>query len=628
MEGMPVKLTQDQVKINLSKKYPGYNFSNFKYKGQLEESEVICPSHGVVLRSYKDAMRTSSVCMKCSSVAKTSSEEFVQEIKDQCPENWNMYDYSKVEFKNALTAVKIGCPDHGEVYLLPNTFRHYKLKSPCTKCNSSQLPSFTTETFIQELEKIKPGLYSTDKVQYINTDTKVDLTCKICNTEFSTTPYSLVGPRKSGCPACARSELAEVKIKPWIEIFTRFNKIHGDKFGYLKDTYKSLHTPMTIVCKEHGEFQQIPANHESGAGCPRCSILRRSENKRISYEENLNRARLAHGSVFKYPQEGYTGAKDPMQVICKDHGVFHQLAYDHWAGHGCSKCANGTSKGQEDMTQFIQYLGINVKLNFVMKSGKHIDIFCEELNIGFEYHGLYWHSEAVGKNMHYHHQKTKDAEAEGIRLVQIFEDEWLDESKKSRTQAFIKNILNKTELKLDARKLKFNICSWIEAKNLLDQTHMQGSGPGTKYRYCLRNIEDKIVAVMLYSTSSRNTEDSIELTRFASLGSIRGGFSKLLVNSIKLLQTDFKEIISFSDSRLTPGTIYASQGFTHIETLKPDYEYYKGMGRWHKRKFQHQRLSTILKNYDPQKTEKENCSDHGYYRVWDCGMKKWKLSLK
>jgi len=45
---------------------------------------------------------------------------------------------------------------------------------------------------------------------------------------------------------------------------------HGDKYDYSKVFYINISTKVKIVCKYHGEFEQIAKNHKDGQGCPSC----------------------------------------------------------------------------------------------------------------------------------------------------------------------------------------------------------------------------------------------------------------------------------------------------------------------------------------------------------------------
>ena len=47
--------------------------------------------------------------------------------------------------------------------------------------------------------------------------------------------------------------------------------VHGRKYDYSKVNYNNAKTKITIVCNEHGDFQQTPSNHLSGFNCQKCA---------------------------------------------------------------------------------------------------------------------------------------------------------------------------------------------------------------------------------------------------------------------------------------------------------------------------------------------------------------------
>lgn len=55
-------------------------------------------------------------------------------------------------------------------------------------------------------------------------------------------------------------------------IVNRFIEIHGDKYDYSKVRYAEATKNVTIVCKNHGPFQQTPRAHLVGKGCNNCSL--------------------------------------------------------------------------------------------------------------------------------------------------------------------------------------------------------------------------------------------------------------------------------------------------------------------------------------------------------------------
>lgn len=56
------------------------------------------------------------------------------------------------------------------------------------------------------------------------------------------------------------------------EVISRFRDVHGDKYDYSKVVYVDMNSKVTIICPEHGEFEQTPAKHINRKhGCPKCS---------------------------------------------------------------------------------------------------------------------------------------------------------------------------------------------------------------------------------------------------------------------------------------------------------------------------------------------------------------------
>ena len=48
-------------------------------------------------------------------------------------------------------------------------------------------------------------------------------------------------------------------------------EVHGDKYDYSKVVYTHNKMYLTIICKNHGEFQQTAYKHIYGAGCRKCA---------------------------------------------------------------------------------------------------------------------------------------------------------------------------------------------------------------------------------------------------------------------------------------------------------------------------------------------------------------------
>lgn len=59
----------------------------------------------------------------------------------------------------------------------------------------------------------------------------------------------------------------KLTTEEWIE---KAKGVHGNKYIYTDTVYVNSSTKLSIICKEHGKFNQYPANHLSTNGCPKC----------------------------------------------------------------------------------------------------------------------------------------------------------------------------------------------------------------------------------------------------------------------------------------------------------------------------------------------------------------------
>ena len=65
------------------------------------------------------------------------------------------------------------------------------------------------------------------------------------------------------------------------EFISKSKLIHGDKYDYSKVEYVNNHSKVCIICPEHGEFWQTPANHLKNRGCPICGGHQKVQRKNL-----------------------------------------------------------------------------------------------------------------------------------------------------------------------------------------------------------------------------------------------------------------------------------------------------------------------------------------------------------
>jgi hypothetical protein len=309
------------------------------------------------------------------------------------------------------------------------------------------------------------------------------------------------------------------------------------------------------------------------------------------------------------------------------HGEFVQRAGDHInKKYGCPKCSKqGYSKAEQEISSFIASLGFIVENNnkSILKN-LELDIVIPEKKIAIEYNGLYWHSEQAGKATNYHLNKTISANSAGYRLIHIFEDEW--SNKKDIVKNRLTHILGVSSTSIYARKLDIREVSSMDARNFFNAHHLQGMVNSRHYLGLFEGNE--LVSCMSFSpVRFEDKENGFELMRFASSKNVVGGFSRLLKNFLKS-HPEIKYLVSYADKRWSEGSVYEVNGFNRVSDSKPGYFWCNSRGdRFNRVLFQKHKLQNKLTSFDSNKTEKQNCIDNGYFRVFDCGTSKWVLPI-
>ena len=131
------------------------------------------------------------------------------------------------------------------------------------------------------------------------------------------------------------------------EIFIeRARQVHGDRYDYSKVDYKKSSEKVCIICPEHGEFWQIPNNHWSGHGCPKCNKA-----KKLDTESFIKKAKEKHGLIYDYSKVKYINSNTKVEIICPIHGSFWQTPAHHLYGNKCPKCFGTHRKTTEEFIE-------------------------------------------------------------------------------------------------------------------------------------------------------------------------------------------------------------------------------------------------------------------------------------
>jgi hypothetical protein len=259
------------------------------------------------------------------------------------------------------------------------------------------------------------------------------------------------------------------------------------------------------------------------------------------------------------------------------------------------------------------------------RDGLEIDIYIPKLKIGFEFNGLYWHSELF-KDKNYHLDKSNFFKEKGIKIVHIWEDDWIYRTNIIKSQ--IKNWLGLSEYKIWARKCIIKEVSNIdEYRNFLNNNHIQGYiSASVKLGLYYNEVLVSLMTFDHFEGRKKMLNNEWNLSRFCNKlnTNVIGGASKLLNYFIKVYNPT--RIVSFADKSWSDGELYHKLGFYVKSISYPNYSYLIDKKRSNKQKWKKSNL--IKMGFDKNLSESKIMEDNfGSYKIFDCGQIKFEIII-
>lgn len=360
--------------------------------------------------------------------------------------------------------------------------------------------------------------------------------------------------------------------------------------------------------------------------------------KHADYYQNLPKSRVPNKSSYYEKLNSKYKTNLNIEFVTDEinyHGVTNQIYYKFKCltcsnrfsdyidnGHNpvCKICNPYTpaysSKQEIALLEYVKSITSHV-VKHVDKSiinPYELDIVVPELKIAIEYCGLYWHSEANKADKKYHLNKMSLCNANGYRLITVFEDEWTQKTEivKNRLQS----IFGKSN-KIYARNCQVSAITKNKAKEFILENHIQGDAIA-KFAYgCFCNNE--LVAVMTFGKPRYAKDIEYELIRYCSKGTVVGGAGKLFATFVREVVPN--SVVSYCDMRWGTGDLYSKLNFNLVtKKASPGYSYTDFVKRYHRSKFT---KSRIITKANINKTEHQIMREKKMYRIWDCGHTKW-----
>lgn len=314
--------------------------------------------------------------------------------------------------------------------------------------------------------------------------------------------------------------------------------------------------------------------------------------------------------LFDFSKD-YKGEKSYYKFVCNNCGLeFEAKPFNRTIC--CPACSSSASGQEMSLRNFIAsiYEGpVLYNIKDVIPP-LEIDIYLPEKKLAIEYNGDYWHS-AEQKEKRYHEIKSKACEAKGIRLIHVYECEWLHSREK--IESLLRIALGCGYSKIGARKCEVRKISNKEARPFNEKNHLQGHR-NAQVTYGLF-YKDELVQLMSFSKMKYNrnlkNDDEWEIIRGCpgSNNQIVGGVSKLFKTFTR--EYNPRLVFSYCDFNKFDGKGYEAIGMEFAGYTGPDKFYVDNAGY------------KIGRNPKKRKELEESCTT-----IYGAGSKKyiWKLT--
>lgn len=377
----------------------------------------------------------------------------------------------------------------------------------------------------------------------------------------------------------------------------------------------------------------------------------------IFYDQLENGNRLENKFTLLTPRNEYLGTRDDCDILlsykfqCNECNKEFFAKIDAGKTPSCPICSpsTGRSNPENDVADFVKTL---LPMTEIKRSDRtlisplELDIYIPDKKFAIEFDGIIWHSETFGKkHRDYHINKTLACEKVGVRLMHIFEHEWINKKEiVKRKIALAMGMTYKTTTpesilfesdemlpdKIYARNCEIREIDSKMCSTFLNTWHIQGRDNSSIKLGAFYG--GKLVATMSFGKKrvamgvKVRGEGEYEMYRFCVADTpIIGIASRLLATFVKKYNPN--EILTFADIRYSgTSAFYEKIGFVRIAVTKPNYFYFHKdtpMELRHRFNFRKDVLPDKLEKFDANMTEYNNMLANGYDRIWDCGNLKY-----
>ena len=325
-------------------------------------------------------------------------------------------------------------------------------------------------------------------------------------------------------------------------------------------------------------------------------------------------------NLERFLRENYTSPPTTYELV-QELGITRHMVLLYIHKYGLEKLVNlnpDKTSGYEGETAKIFPGGL--QRDRTILNGRELDVYYPDKQLAIEFNGDFWHSTRVISDKRYHQAKTLACLEKSIRLIHIFEYEWLNDEKKQKIISLLDKELNpNTNLVIHARKCVVKDIEPSVALDFCNKYHLQ-NGIKTPINIGIFHNND-LVGVMTIAKPRFDTSFEFELIRvaFKAKTVVVGGLQRMFHYFVKGFNP--QSIVSYCDLAKFNGSGYKKLGFVVDKITEPNYIWrdlhndQNIVSRYNSQK--HKLIANGIGK--EEETEDEIMSRLGYIKIYDSG---------
>ena len=495
-------------------------------------------------------------------------------IDNQKNEVWDKYNRLLIEEGYKLLEIKQ--TEHGNrlICKCPNNHDYealYNNWSSGYRCSECYQTSWTIERVKDLFEKEQYQLLSTE---YKTTTDLYDFICPEGHQHKITLGSWLQGSR---CGVC--------KLKPIDPIYLQQQ---ADLHDLLLKSEPKTHTDdLTLQCKICDHVWNT--NYFIWTRCKQRSCVKCRGYVKWTFQEVKD---YVEKFQYKLLSTEYKDSHTHLDGICPSGHPYRFMFTLFQQGYRCGKCTKSVSSPEKEIYEIYKHLNPKTSTRSIIKP-KELDLYFKDQNIAIEYCGLYWHGDKQKRiYSKYHYDKMKACNDKQIKLIHIFEDDWI--FRKSGCLSILDRELGIIKKQINIAECKLDKVSKIQAQLFIKENSLDNK-IGEKFY----GIYYKDNLVQLISYTKRETFTELNNLIFDRSVVVIGGVNQL-IDHLKKYNKDIEFVI---DMKTDQTDLFESLGFVFVEELDVVKYYVRGL---------------IRSIEEPDKYD---------YLFYDCGHQRWRYRI-